>query len=89
MKNPEDKITNINSKNKITSCLMVGASEGVEGYMILTRSVAALPVTFVFCLDHVFLKHNVSSSNFLYFSFLVHVVRKKAEISKYIRAEYE
>ena len=29
---------------------MVGAKEGVEGYMILTRKVAALPVTIVLCL---------------------------------------
>ena len=28
---------------------MVGAKEGVEGYMILTRKVAALPVTIVLC----------------------------------------
>ena len=41
---------------------MVRASEGVEGYMILTRREAALPVTFVFCLDHVFLVQIVSSS---------------------------
>ena len=29
---------------------MVGAKEGVAGYMILTRKVAALPVTIVLCL---------------------------------------
>ena len=57
--------------------------------MILTRIVAALPVTFAFCLDHIFFVQIVSSSNLLYFSILVHVVRKKAVISKYIRAEYE
>ena len=56
-KNPKDKNTNINSKTKTTCCLMVDASEGAEGYMILTRRVAAVPVTIDLYLDHVFLEH--------------------------------
>ena len=36
---------------------MVGASKGVEGFMILTRRVAALPVILVFYHEHVFLDH--------------------------------
>ena len=38
---------------------MVGAREGVEGLMILTRRVAALPVTIVLYHDDVFLVHVV------------------------------
>ena len=38
---------------------MIGASKGCEGYMILTRIVAALPVTFVLYLDQDFLVHVV------------------------------
>ena len=40
---------------------MVGAKEGVEGLMILTRRVAALPVTIVLYHDDVFLVHVVST----------------------------
>ena len=36
---------------------MVDASEGAEGYMILTRRVAAVPVTIDLYPDHVFLEH--------------------------------
>ena len=35
----------------------VGAREGVEGYMVLTRRVAASPVTIVLYHDRVFLVH--------------------------------
>ena len=56
-KNPKDKNTNINSKTKTTCCLMVDASEGAEGYMILTRRLAAVPVTIDLYPDHVFLEH--------------------------------
>ena len=56
-KNLKDKNININSNNKITSRLMVGAREGVKGYMILTERIAALPVIIVFYLYHVFLVH--------------------------------
>ena len=56
-KNPKDKNTNINSKTKTTCCLMIDASEGAEGYMILTRRVAAVPVTIDLYPDHVFLEH--------------------------------
>ena len=38
---------------------MVGASKEVEGHMILTRRVAALPVTNVLYHDNVFLVHVV------------------------------
>ena len=38
---------------------MVGAREGVKGLMILTRRVAALPVTIVLYHDVVFLVHVV------------------------------
>ena len=38
---------------------MVGASEGVKGLMILTRRVAALPVTIVIYHDDVFLVYIV------------------------------
>ena len=57
-KNPKDKNTNINSKTKITCRLMVDASEGADGYMILTRRVDALPVTIDLYPDHVFLEHS-------------------------------
>ena len=56
-KHLKDKNININSNHKITSPLIVGAREGVKGYMILTKRVAALPVTIVLHLDHVFLVH--------------------------------
>ena len=56
-KNFKDKNVNVNSNNKITSRLMVRPRGGVEGYMILTRRVAASPVTIVLYLDHVFLVH--------------------------------
>ena len=56
-KNLKENNTNINSKTKITSRLMVDASEGAEGYMILTRRVAALPVSIDLYPDHVFLEH--------------------------------
>ena len=55
MKNPKDKNTNINRKTKITCRLMVGASEGVEVLMIVTRRLAALPVTIVLYHEDVFL----------------------------------
>ena len=45
---------------------MVGAKEGVEGYMILTRKVAALPVTIVLCLYHVFLVHVIHTHVFFF-----------------------
>ena len=68
---------------------MIGASKGLEGFMILIRRVAALPVTIALCLDHILLVHVVSLSNFLYLWFLVPAVRKDTVISKDIRAEYE
>ena len=73
-KNFKEKNININSNNKITSRLMVGARKRA-GYMILTRKVAALSVTFLLCLAHVFLVHVfLCSCNFLYLLFLVYVV---------------
>ena len=54
-KNLKDKNTKYQLLKKRISCrLMVGASQGVEGYMILTRRVVTLIVTIVLCFDHVF-----------------------------------
>ena len=68
-KNFKDKNINVNSNNRITSRLMVRPTEGVDGYMILTRRVAASPVTIVLYLEHVFLVHVfhtvISKTNYL------------------------
>ena len=46
-------------KNNITVPFMVGAGKGVEGLMILTKRVAALPLTIVFYHNDVLLVHFV------------------------------
>ena len=53
IKNLKDKTTKI-----ILVAFMVGVSEGVEGLMILTRRVAALPMTIILYQDD-FLVHVV------------------------------
>ena len=69
---------------------MVGASKGCKDYMILTRRVAALPVTITLCLDHDFLVHVVYTRViFLSLLFLLHVLLKKAVVSKGINAQYK
>ena len=61
-------------KHNITVPFMVGAGKGVEGFMIMTRRVAALPVTIALGLEHILLLHVVSSYNLLHFLFPVHVL---------------
>ena len=61
-------------KHNFTVPFMVGAGKGVECFMILTRRVAALPVTIALCLEHILLLHLVSSYNLLHFLFPVHVL---------------
>ena len=52
LKNLKDKNTNI-----ILVPFMVGISKRIEGFMILTRRIAALCVAIVLCFAHVFLEH--------------------------------
>ena len=61
-------------KHNFTVPFMVGAGKGVEGFMIMTRRVAALRVTIALCLEHILLLHVVSLYNLLQFLFPVHVL---------------
>ena len=61
-------------KHNFTVPFMVGAGKGVEGFMILTRRVATLPVMIALCLEHILLLHVVSSYNLMDFLFSVHVL---------------
>ena len=61
-------------KHNFTVLFMVGAGKGVEGFMIMTRRVAALPVTIALCLEHILLLHVASLYNLLQFLFPVHVL---------------